>query len=103
MELLLLSAVVFAMIAFLTAVLSVALGLSDLRGISPGLFYATQTPEGVESAIRRAAMLDTAVRQKLADDYRHIALARFTAERGVNDYVALYADLAGRKPAGVAK
>lgn len=92
-----------ALSAGLPAVLSDVPGLVDLRGIFPDLFYAPPTPEGMEAAIRRAVVLDADVRRKMADDYRHIALARFTAERGVDEYAAVYAEIAGRLPAGVTK
>jgi glycosyltransferase involved in cell wall biosynthesis len=90
-----------ALSAGLPAVLSDVPGLVDLRGIFPDLFYAPPTPEGMEAAIRRAAVLDADVRRKMADDYRHIALAKFTAERGVGEYATVYAEIAGRLPAGV--
>lgn len=74
-------------------------GLVDLRGIFPDLFFAPPTAEGMGSAIRRAVALDADSRRKLANAYRQIALDRFTAERGVGEYAAVYAEMAGRFPA----
>jgi glycosyltransferase involved in cell wall biosynthesis len=92
-----------ALSAGMPAVLAEAPGLVDLRRIFPDLFYAPPTAEGMESAIRRAVVLDADARRKIAGAYRQIALERFTAERGVDEYATVYAEIAGRQPAGVKK
>jgi glycosyltransferase involved in cell wall biosynthesis len=85
----------------LPAVLSDVPGLADIRGVFPDLFYTPPTPEGMEAAIRRAVELDADSRRKISDAYRQIALAHFTAERGVSEYAVVYANIVGRLPEGV--
>jgi glycosyltransferase involved in cell wall biosynthesis len=81
----------------LPAILTEVPGLVDLRAHFPGLVYAEPNAQGLAAALAAGLSMTKAQRERLSKEYRRTASKHYSADRGVNEYGAVYASVLGRK------